>query len=112
VPNDEGDAKPHLKALEEIERECLLDLVRVLRKEGLEAIRYTLWDMTKWHRDYDPCVWRDRATEEHNRQGWEKWVRMDRIMCAVPRGAHERQAEEAMGALEDGPGRFYKSYPD
>jgi hypothetical protein len=40
------------------------------------------------------------------------WVRMDKITCTVLRDAHERQAEEAMGALEGGPGRLYKSYPD
>ena len=26
------------------------------------------------------------------------------------RGAHDLQVEEKMGALEDGPGRFYKSH--
>jgi len=29
---------PHLKALEEIERECILGLVEVLRQQGLESI--------------------------------------------------------------------------
>jgi hypothetical protein len=28
------------------------------------------------------------------------WVRMDKIMCAVLREAHERQVEETMDALE------------
>ncbi len=54
---------PHLKTLEEIERECIPGLVEVLREEGLEAVRYFLWDMTGWHRDYHPCVWRHRADE-------------------------------------------------
>ena len=35
---------------------------------------------------------------------------MDKIMCAVLREAHERQVEEAMDALEEGPEGFYKSY--
>ena len=35
------DTPPHLKALEEIERDCIPGLVRVLREEGLEAVRYT-----------------------------------------------------------------------
>jgi hypothetical protein len=47
---------PHLKTLEEIERECIPGLVEVLRQEGLEAVHYALWDMTNWHRDYDPCI--------------------------------------------------------
>ncbi len=52
------------------------------------------------------------ATGNQKRVGREMWVRMDKIMCAVLREAHERQMEETMGALEDGPGRFYKSYLD
>ncbi len=44
---------PHLKALEEIERECIPGLVEVLREEGIEAVRYALWDMTGWHRNYE-----------------------------------------------------------
>ena len=81
------DTKPHLRTLEEIERECIPGLVRVLREEGLEAVRYFLWDMTGWHANYDPCIWRHRATEEQKRVGWEMWVRMDKIMCAVLREA-------------------------
>jgi hypothetical protein len=42
----------HLKVLEDIERECIAGLVEVLHQEGLEAVRYALWDMTGWHRDY------------------------------------------------------------
>ena len=102
----------HLKTLEEVERECIPGLVRVLKEEGLEAVRYFLWDVTGWHADYDPCIWRNRATEEQKRIGWEMWVRMDKIMCAVLREAHERQVEETMDTLEDGPERFYKSYLD
>ena len=40
------------------------------------------------------------------------WVRMGRIMCAVPREAHERQIEETMDTLSEGSERFYKSYLD
>ncbi len=47
---------PHLKTLEEIERTCVPGLVEVLRTEGIEGVRYTLWDMTGWHRDYDPYI--------------------------------------------------------
>lgn len=101
------DTPPHLKALEEIERECIPGLVEVLRHEGLEGVRYALWDMTGWHTNYDPCVWRSRATEEQKRAGWEMWVRMEKIICAVLREAHERQIEETMAALSEGPARFY-----
>ena len=106
------DTPPHLKALEEIERGCIPGLVEVLREEGLEAVRYFLWDMTGWHRDYDRCLWRNRASEKRKRVGWEMWVRMDKIMCAVLREAYERQIEETMDALSDGPEGFYKSYLD
>ena len=101
---------PHLRTLEEIERTCVPGLVEVLRTEGIESVRYALWDMTGWHADYDPCLWRNRATDEQKRIGWETWVRMDKIMCALLREAQERQVEETMGALEDGPEGFYKSY--
>jgi hypothetical protein len=37
---------PHLQALEEIEREGLLGLMEVLSEEGLDAVRYVLWDAT------------------------------------------------------------------
>jgi hypothetical protein len=36
------------------EREGVLGLVEVLREEGIDAVRYTLWDATGWHRDYGP----------------------------------------------------------
>ena len=90
--DDMGETPQHLRTLEEIERECIPGLVRVLREEGLESVRYFLWDLTGWHRDYDPCLWRNRATEEQKHVGWEMWVRMDRITCAVLREAHERQS--------------------
>ena len=46
------------RTLEEIERTCVPGLVEVLRTEGVEGVRYALWDMTGWHCDYDPCTWR------------------------------------------------------
>jgi hypothetical protein len=86
--------------------------VQVLREEGLEAVRYFLWDLTGWHHYYDLVLWRNRATEEQKRVGWEMWVRMEKIMCAVLREAHERLMEETMDTLEDEPQRFYKSHLD
>lgn len=61
--------RPHLKTLDEIERDCIRGLVEVLRMEGIEGVRYALWDMTEWHIKYDPCIWRSRATEEQKRVG-------------------------------------------
>jgi hypothetical protein len=107
-----SESKPHLKTLEEIERECILGLVEVLRTEGVEGVRYALWDMTNWHADYDPCIWRSRATEDQKRVGWEMWVRMEKILCTVLDAAHTKQIEETMDALSEGPVSFYKSYLD
>ena len=84
----------------------------VPRTKEIEGVRYALFDTTGRHRDYDPVLWRHRATKEHRRIGWEMWVRMDKILCAVLREAHERQVEETMDALSDGLERFYKSYLD
>ena len=81
----------------------------MLRQEELGAVRYALWGMTGWHANYDPCLRRNRATDRQKRQGWQRWVRMDEIMCAVPR---EQQVEETMDARSDGPERFYGSHPD
>jgi hypothetical protein len=68
---------PHLKALEEIEREGIPGLVEVLREESIDAVRYVLWDVSGWHRDYSPAAWRNRATEEQKWIGWEMAVRME-----------------------------------
>ncbi len=96
-----SDARPHLRTLDEIERECIPGLVEVLYREGVEGVRYALWDMTGWHRDYDPCVWRHRATAEQKRAGWEMWVRMEKILCAVLNAAHEQQIEETSTLMSD-----------
>jgi hypothetical protein len=37
-------------------------------------VRYVLWDAMGWHRDYSPAAWRNRATEEQKRRGWEMAV--------------------------------------
>ena len=110
-PNDE-DTPPHLKTLEEIERETIPGLVEVLREEGIDAVRYVLWDATGWHRDYSPAAWRNRATEEQKRKGWEMAVRIEKIICTVLHQAHKRQVEETMETLSEGPESFYKSYYD
>lgn len=101
------DTSNHLKTLEEIECTCIPGLVEVLRWEGLEAVRYALWDMTNWHAEYDPCIWRSRATDEQKRIGWEMWVRMEKILTVVLHEVHNQQLEETMAALADGAGSFY-----
>jgi hypothetical protein len=68
-----------------------------------------LWDLTGWHRDYDPCAWRNWATEEQKWVGWEMWVRMEKIVAMALHEAHERQVGEAMDALSKRPEGFYKS---
>jgi hypothetical protein len=102
-----SNARSHLKSLEEIERDCIPGLVEVLRTEGIEGVRYALWEMTDWHAKYDPCIWRSRATEEQKRVGWEMWVRMEKIIATVLAAAQEQQAEEAMDAFTEGPESFY-----
>ncbi len=107
-----SEQRPHLKTLEEIEQTCVPGLVEVLRTEGIDGVCYALWSMTSWHRDYDPCVWRSRATEEQKRAGREMWVRMEKIIVTVLHEAHLRQVEETTDALEEGPESFYKSSLD
>ncbi len=103
---------PHLKALEEIEREGIPGLAEVLREEGIDGVRYALWDVTGWHRDYSPPAWRNRATEEQKRIGWEMAVRIEKILCTVLHEAHRQQVEETMETLGEGPEGFYESRLD
>ncbi len=66
--------------------------------------------MTGWHTNYDPCVWRNRATEEQKKVGWQMWVRMEKILCTILHEAPERQVEETIDTLSEGPESFYKAY--
>jgi hypothetical protein len=84
--------------------------VEVLREEGIDAVRCTLWDATSWHRDYSPPAWRNRATEEQMRVGWEMAVSIEKILCTVLQEGHERQVEEAKNTLFEGPEEFYRSH--
>ena len=45
--------KPRLKDLADIERDCIPGLMEVLRTEGVEGVRYALWDMTRWHENME-----------------------------------------------------------
>ena len=51
-----SEPRPHLKTLEEIERTAMPGLLEVLRTEGIDGVRYALWDMTGWHRDSTASV--------------------------------------------------------
>jgi hypothetical protein len=46
-------------------------------------VRYAIWDATGWHRDRSPPVWRNRATEEQKRIGWEMGVRIEKVICMM-----------------------------
>ena len=64
------DTPPHLQALEEVEQAGIPGLLEVLREEGIDGVRYALWNVSGWHRDYSPPAWRSRATEEQKREGF------------------------------------------
>ncbi len=49
----------------------------------MEGVRYALWDMTRGHEHYDPCVWRSRATAEQKKVSWEMRVRTEKIIATV-----------------------------
>lgn len=103
-----SETPPHLKALEEIEREGIPGLVEVLREEDLDGVRYTLWDATGRHRDYSPPAWRNRATEEQKQVGWEMAVRIEKILCSVLNEALKRQVEETVDTLSEELEGFYR----
>jgi hypothetical protein len=107
-----SNAKQHLNTLEEIEQTSIPGLVKVLREEGLDAVRHVLWDAAGWHRGYSPPAWGNRATAEQKRVGWEVTVRIEKILCTVLREAYELQVDKTMDALAKGPEGFYKSYLD
>ena len=54
-------------------------------------------------------TWRNRATEEQKRKGWEMAVRIEQILCTVLDEAHQRQVEETTETLSEGPEEFYRS---
>ena len=62
--------------------------------------------------DYSPPAWRNRATAEQKRKGWEMAVRIEKILCVVLDEAHKRQVEETTETLSDGPEEFYRSRLD
>ena len=99
---------PHRQALEEMKRADIPGLLEVLREEGIDGVRCTLWDATGGYRDYSPPAWRNRATDEQKRIGWEMAVRIEKIIATVLDEAHKRQVEEVMESLQEGPEGLYK----
>lgn len=98
----------HLEALEEIERDGLPGLTEVLQKEGLEAVRYVLWDATGWHEDYAiTLAWDGGPNEEQQLKGWEMFIRMEKILATVLHETLIQQVGETMDALSEGPGGLY-----
>ena len=85
--------------------------MEVLREEGLDGVRYALCNVSGWHRDYSPPAWRNRATAEQKRIGWEMAVRIEKIIATVLDEAHKSQVEEVMETLAEGPEGLYKWPP-
>jgi hypothetical protein len=83
----------------------------VLREEGIDGVRYALWNVSGWHRDYSPPAWRSRATEELKSEGWEMAVSIEKIVATEIHEAHKRQIEGVMDILEEGPEGLYKRPP-
>ena len=83
-----------------------------LVQDATTIVRYVLWYATGWRRDYVPLAWRNRATEEQKRIGWEMAVRIEKILCTVLYEAHKRQVEEATQTLSEGSEDFYRSRLD
>jgi hypothetical protein len=106
------DTPAQLKTLEEIEKTGIPGLIEVLPEEGIDAVRYALWDATGWHRDYSPPAWRNRATEEQKRKGWEMAVRIEKILCTVFDEVHKGQVEKTTETLSEGPEEFYGNHLD
>jgi hypothetical protein len=105
----EERASGHLEILQEIERDGLPGLVEVLRQEGLDAVRFILWDITGWDQDYGFLLTlrSDVPEEEEKRVGWEMFVFIEKILVTVLHEGLKRQAGETMDALSDGPEGFY-----
>ena len=75
-------------------------------------MRYVLWDVSEWQRDYSPRTWRSKGTQEQKREGWKMAVRIEKILCTALDEAHKRQVEETTETIGEGPEEFYRSYPD
>ena len=86
-------------------------LLEVLREEGIDGVRFALWNVSGWHRAYPPPAWRSQATTEQKHVGWEMAVRIEKIIATVLHEAHRRQVEEVMETLQEGSEGLYKRPP-
>ena len=65
--------------------------------------------MADWHESYDnPRLWRDRVSKDQKRFGWERQVRMEKILCTVLNEADEQQVMKTMDTLSERPEGFYR----
>ena len=102
----EGHTPEHFEVLEEIERNGLPGLVKMLCEEGLEEVRFVLWDLAGWHEGYTLALG-SGATQEQKRWGWETFVRTEKILVKVLHTTLKQQAEETIDAVSDGPEGLY-----
>jgi hypothetical protein len=102
----EGHMSEHFEVLEEIERNGLPGLVKMLYEEGLEEVRFVLWDLAGWHEGY-PLALGSGATQEQKRWGWETFVRTEKILIKVLQAALKQQGEETIDAVAQGPEGLY-----
>ena len=102
----EGHTPEHFEVLEEIQRNELPGFVKMLFEEGLEEVRFVLWNLAGWHEGHD-LVLGSGATQEQKRLGWETFVRTEKILVKVLYIALEQQTEETIDAVADGPEGLY-----
>jgi hypothetical protein len=96
----------HFEVLEEIERNGLPGLVKMLCEEGLEEVRFVLWDLAGWREGYALALGTE-ATLEQKRWEWETFVRTEKILVKVLHAALKQQAEETIDAVSGGPEGLY-----
>jgi hypothetical protein len=96
----------HFEVLEEIERNGLPGLVKMLCEEGLEEVRFVLWDLAGWHESH-ALVLGSEATQEQKQWGWEAFVQTEKILVKVLHAALKQQTEETINAVAEGPKGLY-----
>jgi hypothetical protein len=77
-----------------------------MREQHIDTARYALRDATGWHHDYFPRL----EKPGHRRAeagGWEMAVRVEKNIAVMLQEAYERQTEEVMDTLEEGPEGSY-----
>ncbi len=82
----------------------------ILRQEGIEGVKYYLWEATGWHEAFDPYVLGDAASEEQKRVGWEMALRIKKIISKALYEEHKQLEEEIRRLAAEGPEVFYKEH--